>query len=161
MNLAARLPWRNLRERRQAFLSTRGDRRQPDDQFVAAVAPEAAAVERQLVAAIRGAVALACELPAEALHAADGTTELERLFGAERFGEFLLAIPFGIPESADGLEFLQYLDEGLATVPGDHGGVTLDLYDQAVVEWRSAGLLGAWCAWLAREVATPARSRPR
>ena len=161
MNLSARMPWRNLLERRRAFQSRRRENPQSAAQFLAQAAVDDDDVRRELVPAIRAAVARACAVPAESLHAGDTTTELEQLFGADCFGEFLLAIPLGIPESAEGDEFLQYLDDAISPFLGDGPAVSLELFDQAAARWRAGEALGAWAAWLARELATPSSPPPR
>jgi hypothetical protein len=150
--LLDRLPWRRLRARRRHFLAARQSRRQPDGQFLSAAAPGATGAEADVILTCRAVVARACGVPTGALCAADLTTEIEPLFGAECRTDFLLAIPLRIPECIDTVEFWQDLDAALSPLSGSGFAIRDDIINAAVARWRAGDALGSWAAGLSRQL---------
>jgi hypothetical protein len=100
------LPWKQVKERRDAFLRGRQDLAVTDDQFVNQVYPQGVSVpERRVTAVLRQVIAEQCDVPAEKLQATDQTCHLERLMGAHHFIPWLLDHPYQCRFDVRGVHF--------------------------------------------------------
>ena len=140
------LPWLRVRRRRADFRRERQGREQSDADFLAALAPPAPS----LTLILRETVARMCGVPARAIHADDPTTRLELLLGSDTLTDFILAIPMGLPESANSCEFFWDIEAAVRKRTGVHFSFNEPLQRDAMERWLAGEAFGAWASCLAR-----------
>jgi hypothetical protein len=83
------------------------------------------------------------------------------MVGPASAGEFVLAMPRGIPESIDSLEFFWALEDAIEKLRGCPFQMDAALQEEAGERWKSGGTLGAWIAWIAGEIGEKAKKDPQ
>lgn len=138
--------WKARRAHRESFYRKRRDFLQADTEFLATEddAPEA---QRKLRLLIRRIIAGDCGLQPELLHA-DGTSDLDKLFGQACVGDFLLAIPKG----PDWSVLFSELEYSAARTLGMKIRITASVRNAAISRWRKGESLSTWTGWLAKSI---------